>query len=130
MEGDSSIHFLNLSYFFRVLYDLLTGGKVVSTGDVWSDLLLLATQFWILLTVFGFLISFLALAVLVHATVRMMEAKRVEAPKYATLHPTVAETRRDHNRWNHIMQLIESPHENDWRQAIIEADIMLDDLLS
>lgn len=33
-------------------------------------------------------------------------------------------------RWEHVIRHIESHSENDWRQAIIEADIMLDDLLS
>lgn len=130
MEGDPTIHFLNLSYLFRLLYDLLSKGQVYSTGDVWGDILALAAGVWVIITILGFIISFIALAVLIHSTVRMHEAKRREAPRYATQHPAVAETKRDHNRWNHVMQLIESPHENDWRQAIIEADIMLDDLLS
>jgi hypothetical protein len=29
-----------------------------------------------------------------------------------------------------VKSLVESPSENDWRQAIIEADIMLDDVLT
>jgi hypothetical protein len=126
---DSSIHFLNLSYFFRIIYDFLTGGRT-STGDAWADLLSFAAGVWVLVTILAFVISVIALAVLIHSTIRMLEAKRQEAPKYATQHPAIAETRRDHNRWAHVMELIESPHENDWRQAIIEADIMLDDLLS
>src|SRR3989344_3841549 len=129
MEGDSSIHFLNLSYFFRLIYDLLTGGGTPG-GDIWSTFMVFVASLWVVVTILAFIISFIALAVLIHSTIRMLEAKRQEAPRYATQHPEVAETRRDHNRWNHIMTLIESAHENDWRQAIIEADIMLDDLLS
>ena len=34
------------------------------------------------------------------------------------------------NRWDKVKILIESSNENDWRQAIIEADIMLADLLT
>lgn len=33
------------------------------------------------------------------------------------------------NRWQHVQKLIGSENENDWRQAIIEADIMLELLL-
>lgn len=33
------------------------------------------------------------------------------------------------NRWNKVMEHMSSVNENDWRQAIIEADIMLEDLL-
>lgn len=33
------------------------------------------------------------------------------------------------NRWRKIMEHLDSSNENDWRQAIMEADIMLEDLL-
>ncbi len=33
------------------------------------------------------------------------------------------------NRWQHIQDLIKSYNENDWRQAIIEADIILEEML-
>lgn len=130
MEGDSSVHFLNVSYFFRLLYELFSGGETMSTGDVWMDLMVLFANAWVIVTIIAFLVSFAALAILIHSTIRMLEAKAAEAPRYATQQPAVAETRRDHNRWRHVMELIEGPHESDWRQAIIEADIMLDDLLS
>ncbi|MDB5258923.1 MAG: protein of unknown function with transrane region [Candidatus Taylorbacteria bacterium] len=45
---------------------------------------------------------------------------------------TPAIAKPDHemaNRWRHVMESVESENENDWRQAILEADIMLDDLL-
>lgn len=32
-------------------------------------------------------------------------------------------------RWMHILQLLESYNQNDWRQAIIEADIILEEML-
>ncbi len=32
-------------------------------------------------------------------------------------------------RWNKVINHVESPNENDWRQSIIEADIILGDLL-
>jgi len=34
------------------------------------------------------------------------------------------------HRWQNAMTHIESPNPNDWKQAIIEADILLDDLLT
>ena len=130
MGSDSDIHFLNVSYFFRLLYELFTGGRVGGTGDAWGDFVAFTGALWVVVTILCFFISLAALAVLIHSTIRMLETKRQEAPKYATQHPAVVETKRDHNRWAHVMELIESPHENDWRQAILEADIMLDDLLT
>lgn len=34
------------------------------------------------------------------------------------------------HRWDNALKNIESPNENDWKQAIIDADIILDDVLS
>lgn len=34
------------------------------------------------------------------------------------------------HQWSNVVKHIESPHENDWKQALIEADIILDDLLT
>ncbi|HEX5774987.1 MAG TPA: hypothetical protein VFY28_03455 [Candidatus Paceibacterota bacterium] len=129
MGSDSELHFINVSYFFRLLYDLFTGGHTYSGGSLWTDLVALLTTAWVLVTIIAFLITFAAIAVLIHSTVRMHATKRQEAPKYATIGAHAAEERRDHRRWSHVITLIESPNQSDWRQAIIEADIMLDDLL-
>lgn len=37
--------------------------------------------------------------------------------------------RRSNDRWMHIVQLLQSHNQNDWRQAIIEADIILEEML-
>lgn len=129
MEASSepSVHFLNLEYFFRLLYDATTGWGGVS---IQSDLLTLASQIWLLVTAISIIISIGLLWLFIQSTIRYREAVRLEDARYGTLHPAEAEVERDHSRWDHVRSLIESPHENDWRQAIIEADIMLDDLLS
>lgn len=129
METSTSgpIHFLNVEYFFRLLYEAIAN---LRTGTIGGDWVALASQIWILVTVISFFLSLAFLALLIHSFLRYHRVLASEASRFATIHPEVAEVERDHNRWGHIRTLIESPHENDWRQAIIEADIMLDDLLS
>lgn len=34
------------------------------------------------------------------------------------------------HRWDNALKNVESPNENDWKQAIIDCDIILDDLLT
>ena len=34
------------------------------------------------------------------------------------------------HRWENVVKHIDSPNENDWKQAILEADIILDELLT
>lgn len=126
------VHFLNVEYFFRLFYDLLHGvhgGGSASGGFSASGLLAFFSHIWLFLTVLAYLFSLAAIGILVYATVRVFQIRRGESSKYATVTPDAEEQRVDHSRWTYIMQLIESGQESEWRQAIIEADIMLDELL-
>ena len=126
------VHFINVEYFFRLIYDLLhgvSGGSVKSGGFSASGLLAFFSHVWLFLTVLAYLFSLAAIGVLVYATMRLFQVRRSEAPLYATVTPEAEEHRVEHSRWAYIMQLIESGQESEWRQAIIEADIMLDELL-
>lgn len=125
------VHFINLEYFFRLLYNLLhgTGVSAGSGGISAGHLLTTFSSLWLLFTILVYLFSLAAIGVLVYATMRLYQTRQEEAPKYATIPEEQEHEHVEHDRWNHIMQLIESGQENDWRQAIIEADIMLDELL-
>lgn len=129
METSASgpIHFLNVEYFFRLLYEAIFNLRV---GEVDVDLVTFFSHLWIFVTVVSFFVSAAFLALFIHSFLRYHRVLDSEAGRFATIHAEHAEEERDHNRWNHVRRLIESPHQNDWRQAIIEADIMLDDLLS
>ncbi|MBU2104027.1 hypothetical protein KKD81_02095 [Patescibacteria group bacterium] len=122
-----SIHFLNVEYFFRILYDLVTGARV---GGVQIDFLSLASDIWITVTIISTLLTIAILAIFIHSSLKYYQVLREDEKKITTIDAAHAEVERDHSRWDHIRELIESPHESDWRQAIIEADIMLDDLLT
>ncbi len=122
-----SVNFLNVEYFFRLLYEFVTNPGGVSLQ---TDFLQLASQLWLLVTGLSVIITLCLLALFIHSTIRFHQTRRDEEAIYATEHPAHAEVERDHSRWEHVRELVERPHESDWRQAIIEADIMLDDLLS
>lgn len=127
MGETGPIHFLNLEYFFRLLYEaLLQGGGV---GDL-STLAILAATIWSVFTVLSFIAAAGFLWLFAYATMRLYQVRQSEAHKYHMVHAEHAEEKRDHSRWAHIMQLVESHNESDWRQAVIEADIMLFDLLA
>lgn len=122
-----SVNFLNVEYFFRLLYELITEPRSFSLQ---TDLIQLASQIWFIVTALSVIASIILLAIFINATLRFHQIRREEDERYGTIHPEHAEVARDHSRWAHIRELVERPHESDWRQAIIEADIMLDDLLS
>ena len=121
------VHFLNVEYFFRIIYECITGA---CTGGAGVNLLVLAGHIWLIVTIISVLITAAALFLFVYSNMRFYQILKEEEKKFVDLVPAHAEVERDHNRWDHVRELIESPNENDWRQAIIEADIMLDDLLS
>ncbi len=94
--------------------------------------------FWI----FGALFLILAIAAKLQLTALRAEAGEKLAP--AQPHTSVnhivvggeeqkriltAGDRRSNERWLHIVQLLQSHNQNDWRQAIIEADIILEEML-
>jgi len=120
------VHFLNVEYFFRLLYELVTRQRV---GSVDFDFLTLASQIWLIVTIISTVVTIGIVFVFIQASLRFYRALSKEKHLYTTIDPVHAEVERDHSRWDHVRQLIESPNESDWRQAIIEADIMLDDLL-
>jgi hypothetical protein len=125
MNTTGPIHFLNLEYFFRIIYDFLNG-----IGTSGGGLGVTLAEIWSLFTYLAYIVTLVSIGVLVYATVRFKQTEEEEAPKYTTEEPAAAEVATEHSRWKHIAALVESPSENDWRQAIIEADIMLEDILT
>lgn len=130
MEGTTGpIHFINLEYFFRLLYNSRPGGATVPEVD-FSSFSEWAIHMWSVLGAVSFLFSLAALAILAYSTMRMYQIKEQgHHERYGTLDPVEAEEAKDRSRWAHIQALIESPHERDWREAIMESDIMLEDML-
>lgn len=128
MEADSGVHFLNLSYFFRILYDTVfgTGGL---DGTV-SSLFVFLAQLWVLVTILAVLVSLFAIFLLVYSTTRLFQIRQEEAPMYATISQHEEHERLETSRWQYILSLLQGTNEANWRQAIIEADIILDELLT
>lgn len=129
-EGPA-VHFINLEYFFRLLYNLMHGVGVSGgpSGVSAGGLLVFFSNIWLFITVLAYLFSLAVIGVLVYATMRLYQVRKEEEPRYATVTEEAEHHQVDRSRWAYIMQLIESGQESDWRQAIIEADIMLDELL-
>lgn len=130
------VHFLNLEYFFRLLYDLLHGSGAVTASTSggasfsFGGILAFISHLWLVFTILAYLVTLAAIGVLVYSTMRLFQIRKEEEPVYATRTFEEEDKRVDHSRWEYIMQLIESGQETDWRQAIIEADIMLDEVLT
>ena len=88
------------------------------TGNSW--------QIWLIRILF-ILISIIAFIFILDYAEKL---KKIRKEEYDKLYPVVPLAAAPVNlQWEQILAHCESPNENDWRQAIIEADIMLEGLL-
>ena len=121
-----SIHFLNVAYFFQLLYNLFFSAQVPSA----SGLADLASTIWLFVSIIALIYSINCIGLIVYLSTRLAQFGADDAAKYTTISEHEAHAQVEHSRWKYIKGLIESSEQSDWRQAIIEADIMLDELLT
>jgi hypothetical protein len=107
-------------YLFYLFYLLLTGHWGAGF-DYWAQAMALWATFVIWSTVL-----FLLLATgTIYFMIRIWQIRQEEAIMFSTLVP-VEEGRSADSRWARILQLVSSDNPNDWRQGVIEADVLLD----
>lgn len=118
----------NVEYWFRLIYDCLRGACYGSVNT--SQFLAWLAHLWIWVIWLGYILSILALIVIVYTLMRLFELRHREEEYYETLLPSPEETGKNNPRWKQIQELIGSTNPSDWRTAIVEADVMLDDALT
>ncbi len=119
--------YLNTEFIFSTIYNFLLNG----------DLLTVPRQlivFWDGFKIVSTIISLLLLTGIVYSYIRLTqirnaEREEIERKTGGTASQEETETRRD-ERWDRVLQQVNSENPNDWRQAIIDADIILDDIVT
>lgn len=91
-------------------------------------------QTWQMVKIMSGVFSLVFLAIIVFSMVRIREIQindkifiKEMVDKYARYREL--KEQNENPRWNHVLSLIASENESDWRLSIIEADAMLDDLM-
>lgn len=128
--------FAFIDFLFTHINGAFTGGGGGSSGAAssWSPSVIFhfLTDVWSFLVVCSWLVSALLLFGLIYAYIRHeqlsevgSEILRQQEQAFAKLH------RKDvkNMRWQDVLTHIDSDRSNDWKLAIIEADIILDELL-
>jgi hypothetical protein len=131
-----SVHFLNLEYFILLAYQVFTGVRDQS-GVTTVDVSQIPDQTLHLLTYIAW--TGLALTVLLAVGI-VVVFRRMEHTIHEGWHHRDQEIEAMHHRpeaaaplnrdWEHVLTLIGSPEETNWRRAIMEADIMLGNMLA
>ncbi len=121
--------FLNLEYIFFLFYRNFRGAiDYFLTGAFWNDIRVIAT-----------IIVILLIAAILYCLVRLHEIKQAQkkkteptlpAPGAVTAGATVATGTSKNEAWEAMRRRMLSDDEAEWRLGIIEADIMLDRVLS
>ena len=118
---------INVEYFFRLLYELIYGPHSPLDYSVFHSILV---QIWLWIVVIGYALSVAGLFIIIYTTVRLFDLRKREAAYYNTLLPTLETNGEVNQRWKHVQSLMELANQSEWREAIVEADIMLDDQLA
>lgn len=119
---------LNVEYWYRLLYECLWGSCYNSIE--YSQLIAWLANAWVWIIIIGYALSVIGLFIIIYTTMQLFELRDRERKFYSTLLLTPEAKREIHSRWEHIEKLAGGSSPSEWKEAIIEADIMLDDVLT
>lgn len=124
--------YLNIEYLFLLAYRFLTGEGDVGIGSL--QIPREVVLFWDGFKITSTLASLILLTGIIYAHIRLSQVikeKKEELGRVteASVEGETVEFRRD-KRWDQVLQHVSSESPNDWRQAIIEADTILEDIVA
>jgi hypothetical protein len=122
-------HFLNLEYFFRAIIDLVTNFHFTAIINFLLALLafLRPISLWI---------SAILLFGIIYSIMRARQVRREQKIELAEHVVRAAERRAKtvgqttNPKWDRVLEHLRSENQSDWRLSIMEADIMLEELLN
>jgi hypothetical protein len=114
----------NVEYWFRLLYEC-----VFLTCRAGFDPFAYLATIWLWIIWIGYILTIIGLFFIIYCLVRIYELREQEEHQLEHL-IAMPEMDAGTPRWVHIRSLMDSNNPNDWRQAIIEADILLEDILT
>lgn len=126
------VQFLNLEYFLRLIYELLFGSDISGSGGGFNMAAFLAfiDNVWTLVTILAYLFCLAAVGVFVYSTMRLYQVRKDEEEQYSTISQEELHEQVESSRWANVQALMRQNTDASWRQAIIESDVILDELLT
>lgn len=142
----NNVNFSNTSYIYQKIFELLTGQYLPN----WSDVLALIYRFLAFIKPLSILLSLLFLTVIIYCVTRIQAILRETEEKMHGSHGAeegAHHTQTGHGsetsvtesgsgglvsnkRWEKIIEHTSSQNPSDWRLAILECDIILDEMLT
>lgn len=124
-----AVNYLNLEYLLVRLHDI-TVSVQGSLGNIPAEVTVFVTGVFI----FGMIASLIFLIFIVYAQIQLLHTEHAGFHEIEVRarerHDAEVESTKKNDRWEHIVTLVSSANHGDWRRAILEADIMLADVLA
>ena len=127
METDTRFVGIDLEEVFSFLYGIFTSG---SSQGVGGDLTVFFYNLWERISFVGALITPVLLVMVAYAVIRLRQIRLAEMEEYKARAKPLHTEKAKNERWERVLNLVSSDRPGDWRLAILEADVMLDEALS
>tara|TARA_B100000508_G_scaffold60333_1_gene47326 strand:- start:362642 stop:363232 length:591 start_codon:yes stop_codon:yes gene_type:complete len=126
-------NYLNVEYIFYLIYSfLINGGNLVGEEEFFaSEFYRQLVTIWNVFTFFATFVTLILLTIFIYSAYRLWQVRKADDKFFedAVIVPD-EEYEVEQSRWKKIEALYDRGGESNWRQAILEADIMLDDMLT
>ena len=130
----------SISSYFQKIFDAFGGATAFSetskyTNIYWPEVVTVSKLTLNYILIFAWPVSLFFLIGIVYSVEQLKHIRKKEAEKYdLKVEPAYEENvKADRvlaDRWERVQTQISSENPSDWRQAILEADIMLEDVLT
>ena len=132
--------YVNLEYIFQKILDFFRGASW--SGGTGGGEVSGALSFWAILKILLLIFAILFLAIIIYCLIRILEIRKKEeeftkneiaeyARKQKEAEERISAPESTVNKkWQNIVEHAFSPNESDWKLSIVEADIMLDELMT
>lgn len=125
----SGVNFFNIEYLLVRVFDAF---KSFEPGTFFAALPDWASSLAVVVAVCGLITALILLALVVYVQIRLVtvEHEGFHGKEEHAVHETEPHASpREEERWRRVMELASSGNHGDWRRAILEADIMLGQVL-
>ncbi len=133
MRDENDIVYNTITFdtnIFKVLYESLSGSNLSA-----DSLTALFLQMWTVYSIVAFVLSAVFIIGIIYSYIRITELNEIEEEDLHGKEHLWHQLHNGHghatnNRWQSVQAHLESVNPNDWKLAIIEADVLLEKMLN
>ncbi|MFA6552561.1 MAG: hypothetical protein WCT19_03625 [Candidatus Paceibacterota bacterium] len=121
------MNFLNTSFIFQKIYDLFHDQSPI---QILQTLIRYFYAFLDWFWPFAIILSLIFLVGIMYCVIRITQIRTEERIEFAKAATKIEMPAYGSNpKWDRVLSLVESDNHSDWRLAILEADIMLEEMV-